>query len=75
MRAEKGAWESLWFGVRVRETAAPGMIQKRKKTAREKLAINKITSSEFCDSKGTSLKNKRYFGGLKKYAIILSAIL
>lgn len=42
MRAKKGAWESLWFGVRVRETAAMGMIQKeRKKTAGEKLAINK----------------------------------
>lgn len=63
MRAEKGAWESLWFGVRVRETAVPGMIQKIKKTAREKLAINKITSSEFYDSKGKSLKIKDILKG------------
>lgn len=27
MRAKKGAWESQWPGVRVRETAATGMIQ------------------------------------------------
>lgn len=42
MKPKKGAWESLWVGVRVRETAAMGMIQKeRKKIAREKLAINR----------------------------------
>lgn len=31
MRAKNGAWESLWIGVRVRETAAMGMIQKERK--------------------------------------------
>lgn len=31
MRAQKRAWESLWVGVRVRETAAIGMIQKERK--------------------------------------------
>lgn len=42
MRAKKGAWESLWVGVRVRETAAIGMIQKeRKKIEKEKSAINR----------------------------------
>lgn len=42
MRTQKGAWESLWVGVRVRETAAMGMIQnEREKIAREKLAINR----------------------------------
>lgn len=41
MRPKKGAWERLWVGVKVRETAAVGLIQKRrKKIAREKLAAN-----------------------------------
>lgn len=31
MRAQKGAWERLWVGVRVRETAAMGMIQNERK--------------------------------------------
>lgn len=33
--------ESLWVGVRVRETTAVGMIQKKGKIAREQLEINK----------------------------------
>ena len=43
MSAKKGAWESLGVGARVRETAAMGMIQKKKKEkiAREKLAVNR----------------------------------
>lgn len=42
---KKGAWEILWVGVRVRETAAMGMIQLKKKIARVKLAGGRTEES------------------------------